>query len=150
MWKRTMLTLGLAIMGLTALAPGVLAQEARLPYGGARLDPLAALFKRPAVPPRLARLDVPDTLAVGAEGRFSAVANVEVAALPLTVRWDFGDGHTARGLHVLHRYDAPGRYAVTFTLANPHGTVTERRLVVVVPVEARVPSLPPTQRSTVK
>ena len=35
--------------------------------------------------------------------------------------WDFGDGHRASGTSVSHRYDTPGRYAVTLSVIDPDG-----------------------------
>ena len=37
--------------------------------------------------------------------------------------WDFGDGTTAVGFAPVHRYDAPGRYELTLTLATFDGRV---------------------------
>jgi PKD domain len=43
------------------------------------------------------------------------------AAERLTFRWDFGDGTTARGDSVVHRYRRPGRYRVVVTVAAASG-----------------------------
>lgn len=87
----------------------------------AGLAEVAALFKRANAPVRLYELRGPDSVAVGEAARFAAVANIGTAALPLRVRWDFGDGTTASSLHALHRYEVPGTYTVTFTIANDEG-----------------------------
>lgn len=35
--------------------------------------------------------------------------------------WEFGDGHTAEGITVRHRYDAPGKYKLCLSAAGPEG-----------------------------
>ena len=35
--------------------------------------------------------------------------------------WDFGDGHEGAGTSASHRYDTPGRYAVTLSVVDPDG-----------------------------
>ena len=101
---------------------------------------LLDLFKPPSLPPRLYRLEGPDTLKAGEDGLFAALANVETATLPLRAQWDFGDGTTASSLHVRHRYTVPGTYTVTFRLTNRHGEATDRLVVTVVPAGAQAVS----------
>jgi len=46
--------------------------------------------------------------------------------------WDFGDDTTGTGSAPSHRYDAPGRYTVTLTVATFDGrTATIRRAILV-------------------
>jgi len=46
--------------------------------------------------------------------------------------WDFGDDATGTGAAPSHRYDAPGRYTVTLTVATFDGrTATTRRSIFV-------------------
>ncbi|MCX2779202.1 PKD domain-containing protein [Microbulbifer thermotolerans] len=35
--------------------------------------------------------------------------------------WDFGDGSTARGTHVWHRYERSGSYEITLTVRDSAG-----------------------------
>src|SRR3989338_3912521 len=56
---------------------------------------------------------------VGADAAFRAAARNEkgVAVDHLLFSWNFGDGSTARGAVVAHRFERPGRYAVVLTIA---------------------------------
>ena len=56
-----------------------------------------------------------EQLAVGEQGVFAADVRPVREPVPLAFSWDFGDGATAAGQVVRHRYRAPGTYAVTFT-----------------------------------
>src|SRR3990170_3157854 len=40
--------------------------------------------------------------------------------------WDFGDGDLDTGMTASHRYDAPGPYEVTLTVADDDGTTARR------------------------
>lgn len=106
----------------------------------AGLHEVAMLFKKTPVAVRLYEVSGPDSIHVGQEGRFTAVANVETASLPLHVQWDFGDGTTANSLHTRHRFSTPGTYSVVFRLSNRYGTAVDTLVVTVVPAEVVPPS----------
>jgi len=40
--------------------------------------------------------------------------------------WDFGDGATSVGAAPVHRYEAPGEYEITLTLATFDGRISRR------------------------
>lgn len=105
------------------------------------LGDLGALFKRPSVAVRLYRLEGPDSLEVGEEGRFAALANIEAASLPLRFLWDFGDGATASSLHSRHRFMVPGTYPVTFSISNGHSETMDTLFVTVVPSAKEEPTV---------
>lgn len=63
------------------------------------------------------------TLRAAVSDRFSGVASVA---------WDLGDGTTATGTAVEHRYAAAGRYEATVTATDEHGHATTRTTVVTV------------------
>ena len=73
-------------------------------------------------PPRIIRLEGPDTLDAGTPVTFAATVNGEAADRPLDYQWDFGDGATATGRTATHTYDRPGRYVVSFSARNRAGT----------------------------
>ncbi|MCS3678422.1 plastocyanin [Salinibacter ruber] len=73
-------------------------------------------------PPRIIRLEGPDTLDTGTSVTFAATVNEEAADRPLDYQWDFGDGATATGRTATHAYDRPGRYVVSFSARNRAGT----------------------------
>lgn len=50
----------------------------------------------------------------------------------LTFEWDFGDGTTARGRRVEHRYRTPGFYSVALRVDDGDGGVAEEHTVVVI------------------
>lgn len=51
---------------------------------------------------------------------------------PYTFGWDFGDGTTAAGQNVTHRYMAPGTFTSTLTVTDMQGTVQSTRSEVLV------------------
>lgn len=78
------------------------------------------------------------TLRADVRDRFSGVASVE---------WDLGDGTTATGAAVEHRYAAAGRYEATVTATDEHGHSSTRTTVVTVtapevPIEPAPPTVP--------
>lgn len=78
-------------------------------------------------------VEVPDTVRVGDDRPYSVLTNVETATLPISVRWDFGDGRSANGLHVRHSFEEPGTYDVTVTASNRRSETSRTFAVVVRP-----------------
>ena len=76
------------------------------------------------------------------------VANPRRGVAPLTVRfdssdssglidshaWDFGDGVRASGIHVEHRFELAGSYAVTLRVSGPGGQSTREAAIEVLPL----------------
>ncbi|WP_196809225.1 PKD domain-containing protein [Conexibacter woesei] len=82
--------------------------------------------------PQLGSVTVPATGTSGTPLAFSGTASDALSWG--TVRWDFGDGHTADGDAVSHTYAAGGTYTVTATGIDASGNTdpaTETRTVVV-------------------
>lgn len=74
---------------------------------------------------------------IGEETLFSA--SVTSGSGPISYAWDFGDGTSATGQVVTHRYAQTGTYTVTITATNPAGPVTETIQVMVVNDEIMLP-----------
>ena len=148
MWRRYLISLLMACVALLLLGsfPGEgAAQDVTSSYAvgpPAGLDDVAMLFKNTPVPVRLYEVRGPDSLQVGEEGHFTALANVEAASLPLRLQWDFGDDATANSLHARHRFTSPGTYPVTFSLSNRYGEATDTLVVTVVPSWEVAPTAP--------
>lgn len=53
------------------------------------------------------------------------------ASRPIEADWDFGDGITAVGNNVVHRYTEPGQYLVTLLARNAIGSVRDTLLITV-------------------
>lgn len=47
--------------------------------------------------------------------------------------WNFGDGNTSRGMHVLHRYELAGSYVVSLAVTGPGGQSLRDTTIVVLP-----------------
>jgi hypothetical protein len=54
----------------------------------------------------------------GKDIQFSADESTDRDADSLTYKWEFGDGETAEGLYVSHRYSKSGLYTVTLTVSD--------------------------------
>ncbi len=78
-------------------------------------------------------VELPDTVWVGDDQPYSVLTNVETATLPIRVRWDFGDGRSANGLHVRHSFEEPGTYDVTVTASNRRSETSRTVTVIVRP-----------------
>ncbi|ARA92182.1 hypothetical protein AWN76_002660 [Rhodothermaceae bacterium RA] len=114
------------------------AQQTRPFYSTVTSHPAGAWplrLRGAGVPVRLHTVEGPARLAASEVGLFVARANLDAASLPIRVRWDFGDGTTATSLHASHRFSRPGTYPVVVRLSNPHGTVADTLMVIVVPPE---------------
>jgi 3',5'-cyclic AMP phosphodiesterase CpdA len=63
-----------------------------------------------------------DEVYVGHEVEFDGSAAKDPEGRPLlTAVWDFGDGHSTRGLEATHAYKKTGRYPVSLTAMDNHG-----------------------------
>jgi hypothetical protein len=83
------------------------------------------------------------TVRAGDSITFDATASCDIDEDPLTYLWDFGDGTTAEGVSVVHKYKNPGTYiAKLFVDDGIHKPVTDEITVKVFPKE--VPPTPPT------
>ena len=75
-----------------------------------------------------------------AAGTVALEVTVEGGRRPYSCRWSLGDGATAEGLTVLHRYSAPGIYQAAVTVSDARGRHVERALQVDThPLAAKIP-----------
>lgn len=58
------------------------------------------------------------------EADSNAVFFLNLSTPDALYEWDFGDGTTKTGLHVLHTYEEPGTYEVKLTIATDEGCVS--------------------------
>ena len=65
----------------------------------------------------------------GKDLQFSADESTDRDADSLTYRWEFGDGETADGLYVSHRYAKSGLYTVTLTVSDGNEASVARTTV---------------------
>jgi hypothetical protein len=77
--------------------------------------------------PVLAKLSVPARAKRRSPVRFSVAPFDEWSSLAGPPRWSFGDGATARGAAVTHRYARAGSYTVRVSAADAVGNRTSRR-----------------------
>jgi hypothetical protein len=77
--------------------------------GGAGAPPTADFEYRPSEP------------AVGTEITFDASGSTAPSGEPLSYTWDFGDGETAAGAEVSHRYTEAGFYTVELSVVDDSG-----------------------------
>jgi len=96
------------------------------PSGGGPFDFLTGLnagirfsLKEACTPVQLLAINGPSALQTGAAGTFSGEMNM--ASLPVEIRWDFGDGSTAMGMPASHTYSRAGSFTVTMTASNACG-----------------------------
>lgn len=71
--------------------------------------------------PPVARISGPDRGTALAEMRFSAFGSTDRDGRIVGYRWEFGDGTTAAGESVWHRYEKPGTYRVVLTVVDDDG-----------------------------
>ncbi len=101
-------------------------------YGYGGVDILNALgvgfkinFAAALTPPEVGALTCPTGMVVaGTPAEFSVSSNSDIAAQPLELRWEFGDGATAMGNSGTHTYTEAGTYEVMFFATNEVGTAT--------------------------
>lgn len=77
--------------------------------------------------PVLAKLSVPARVKRRSPVRFSVASFDEWSSLAGPPRWRFGDGATALGTAVTHRYARAGSYTVRVSAADAVGNRTSRR-----------------------
>ncbi len=76
---------------------------------------------------------------VGADVQFTARAYSGTKAIENAgFTWNFGDGSTAQGAYVTHRFEYAGRYAVVVTGSNDGATATDRFTMTAEPAELSV------------
>jgi PKD repeat protein len=83
----------------------------------------------------VARIDAPERIPVGAPARFDASASSGADGEIVAWRWEFGDGASAEGPVVEHRYQKPGAYLANLAIETDSQTsdcnmVTAQRLIV--------------------
>jgi PKD repeat protein len=69
----------------------------------------------------VALITAPDRIGVGDVARFNATASTTAAGRIVGWAWDFGDGVTAEGATVEHRFAKPGNYITALTLRTEGG-----------------------------
>ena len=67
----------------------------------------------------------PGISCVNAEISFDGSQSTDSPDDKLTYRWDFGDGETAKGVKVLHKYKKGGDYIVTLTVVDDSGSMCD-------------------------
>ena len=69
--------------------------------------------------------DGPDMECINEEITFDASQTTDSPDDKLTYRWDFGDGQTADGIKVKHKYEKGGNYQVALTVTDDSGTICD-------------------------
>ncbi len=87
---------------------------------------------RPAAPPKIASISAPSEVEARTSASFTATVNKEMAAPPLSYRWQFGDGTASEGQMASHTYEQPGTYKVVLTVRNEAGEASESTTVSVI------------------
>lgn len=75
--------------------------------------------------PPCAIADGPKMDCINEELLFDASQTTDSPDDKLTYRWDFGDGQTADGMKVKHKYEKGGNYQVTLTVMDDSGTICD-------------------------
>lgn len=91
------------------------------------------------LPAATATIDGPDRVAAGVEAVWDGSASQATAGRIVAWRWDMGDGTTAEGPQVSHRYAKPGRHVVTLTIESDAGPSACRGAVRRQPVLVNAP-----------
>lgn len=110
----TVVTSVLVGAGITVAAAGSVSAQSTSNYGGHTSTSLSmtAAF---ACSPVEASVDTPITCSANLSAGNSTIE---------AVQWGFGDGTTASGTVVTHRYDQPGTYTVFLSVTGAHGSTT--------------------------
>ena len=66
-------------------------------------------------------VDAPAKVAAGVLARFDATDAIDSDGVITRYFWDFGDGQTAEGVSVVHRYERPSVYALTLEVTDDAG-----------------------------
>ncbi|MDP2921916.1 MAG: PKD domain-containing protein [Candidatus Omnitrophota bacterium] len=75
--------------------------------------------------PPCAIADGPDLSCLNEEITFDGSQTTDSPDDKLTYRWDFGDGQTADGIKVKHKYARGGNYQATLTVTDDSGTICD-------------------------
>ncbi|HAZ09531.1 MAG: hypothetical protein A2047_05210 [Omnitrophica bacterium GWA2_41_15] len=75
--------------------------------------------------PPCAIADGPDVSCLNEEITFDGSQTTDSPDDKLTYRWDFGDGQTADGIKVKHKYEKGGNYQATLTVMDDSGTICD-------------------------
>lgn len=75
--------------------------------------------------PPCAIADGPDVSCLNEEITFDGSQTTDSPDDKLTYRWDFGDGQTADGVKVTHKYEKGGNYQATLTVIDDSGTICD-------------------------
>jgi len=75
--------------------------------------------------PPCAIADGPDVSCLNEEITFDGSQTTDSPDDKLTYRWDFGDGQTADGIKVKHKYAKGGNYQATLTVMDDSGTICD-------------------------
>lgn len=114
----------------------VLGYRAYVPSGTPRLSFLDVTR------PELSSVRMPTGPVEGAPAAFSAGGR-DLSSRALTWTWDFGDGSTASGAQVSHRYSAAGSYPVRVSVTDGAGRITTASYTVTVAAAPPAPPPPP-------
>lgn len=92
-------------------------------------------YVAPPLPTLFADAGTDVDVIVGADAEFKGRAYTRSQDLVDNVRysWNFGDGSTAEGAVVLHRYAYPGKYPVVLTVSQDKNTAIDRVIVIAEP-----------------
>jgi len=75
--------------------------------------------------PPCAIADGPDMSCLNEEITFDGSQTTDSPDDKLTYRWDFGDGQTAEGIKVKHKYEKGGNYQAVLTVMDDSGTICD-------------------------
>ncbi len=78
--------------------------------------------------------------------KLDAIASTPNGVTVNSYTWNFGDGSSATGASVTHKYSASGSYIVSLTVKDSRGMMTTatRNIIVEIPTVTTAPPLPPT------
>ena len=93
---------------------------------GAQTTSLQTVTVAPSTPPTANFQVSPTTVGVNQDAFFNASESRPAAGRTITrYDWNFGDGQTASGATVAHRFSAPGNYSVVLTVTDDAGVQTQ-------------------------
>lgn len=72
-------------------------------------------------PPQALLVASPTTVVVGETVNFSAAGSVDIDGSIVAFEWDFGDGTTAEGQQVTHRYESANTFTVLLVVTDDDG-----------------------------
>ena len=85
----------------------------------------------PAIPAEIAAVYGARSPVVGQDVNYR-VRLAQTSPSPVEYYWDFGDGTLAEGNNAVHHYRQPGRYRLTVSVRNQHGSDAETLVIRVV------------------